>query len=261
MLNTSEGGQASLVLCEKQDGVAVLTLNRPDKLNAMSGVMRAQFGRHLQSIEADPEIRIVLLKGNGRAFCVGADTNAMPENALSWRERIHLAQQHHTALVKMDKIVIAAVQGIAAGGGASLALAADILIMADDASLRFPFVRLGLIPDGGCSFLLQSKLGAPLAHDLMLTGGVLGADEAQRYGLTRRVVPAAGLEAASQALIEELSALPAEALMLTKAVSRQTWTVGMDAALMHEADAFALASTLPGHQQARTDLLARRKLR
>ncbi|MBF6990805.1 enoyl-CoA hydratase/isomerase family protein [Cupriavidus sp. IK-TO18] len=244
------------VLLEKENGVAVLTLNRPDKLNAMSGAMRAELGIHLQSIATDPAIRIVLLQGLGRSFCGGADTDDFPETPLAWRDRILTAQLHHIALIKMSKIVIASVQGAAAGGGASLAMAADILIMADDATLRFPFVRLGLIPDGGCSFLLQSKLGVPAALDLMLTAGTMDAEEARRLGLTRRVVPRASLEEASRTLVAELLALPHESLMLTKSVSRQTWTQTMEAALGHEADAFALATAMPGHQRA---LAARRK--
>lgn len=238
------------VLFEKQDGLAVLTLNRPEKLNAISAAMRDELEQHLQAIAADDQIRIVLLRGLGRSFCVGADIGDLPASPLAWRTRILTAQRHHMALIKMNKIVIASVQGAAAGGGASLALSADILVMADDATLRFPFVRLGLIPDGGCSYLLQSKLGVPIALDLMLTGGTLDADAARRLGLTRRVVPAANLDSHSRALADELLALPHEALMLTKSVSRQTWTDTMEAALGHEADAFALATAMPGHQRA-----------
>lgn len=247
------------VLLERENGIATLTLNNPEKLNAMSAAMRAILGDHLQTIAADPDIRIVLLQGLGRAFCVGADTSDLPSTPLAWRDRILTAQLHHIALIKMNKIVIASVQGAAAGGGASLALAADILIMADDATLRFPFVRLGLIPDGGCSYLLQSKLGVPTALDLMLTGGTMDAEEARQLGLTRRVVPSTKLQEATQALIAELLALPHEALMLTKSVSRQTWTNTMEAAMGHEADAFALATAMPGHQRALAAAQARHK--
>lgn len=248
----------SCVLLEKVGGVATITLDRPDKLNALSTQMRLEFGAHLQNVAADPDIRIVVLQGEGRAFCVGADTSDLPTNALAWRDRILMAQQHHISLIKMSKIVIASVQGAAAGGGASLALAADILVMADDATLRFPFVKLGLIPDGGCSFLLQSKLGVPAALDLMLTAGALDAQEARRMGLTRRVVPASDLKSVTQSLVDSLLALPHEALLLTKSVSRQTWTQSMEAAMGHEADAFALATTMPGHLAALAAARARR---
>jgi len=239
-----------LILLEKAEGLATLTLNRPDKLNAMSAEMRAQFEAHLQSIESDDSIHVVLVQAAGRAFCVGADTASMPKEPFAWRQRVKTAQEHHSAFVNMDKIVISAVQGIAAGGGVSLALSADILVMADDASLHFPFVKLGLIPDGGCSFLLQAKLGVPVALDLMLTAGKMGAQEAQARGLTRRVVPASALHERARALADELLSLPADALTLTKAVCRQTWTTPMKASLAHELDAFSLASALPGHQKA-----------
>ena len=247
----------STVLLDRKESVAVLTLNRPDKLNAMSAHMRHEFGAHLQTIADDPSIRVVILEGRGRAFCVGADTSDLPTTPLAWRDRILMAQTHHLAMLKMSKIVVACVQGAAAGGGASLALAAVILVMAEDATLRFPFVKLGLIPDGGCSFLLQSKLGVPAALDLMLTGGTLTAAEARTQGLTRRLVPQEGLRTAAEQLAAELLSIPHEALLLTKSVCRQTWTGAMEAATSHEADAFALATTMPGHQEALATVRAR----
>ncbi|KAJ8134600.1 hypothetical protein OY671_012187, partial [Metschnikowia pulcherrima] len=153
----------------------VLTLNRPEKLNASSTTMRAEFGAHLQDIAAAPDIHVVLSQGSGRAFCVGADTGDSPTTPSAWRDRISTAQQHHMALIRMNKIVIASVQGAAAGGGAASALAADSSVMADDATSRFPFVRSGSIPDGGCSYSSQSKSGVPAASDSMLTGGAMDA--------------------------------------------------------------------------------------
>src|SRR5690606_18580240 len=111
-------------------------------------------------------------------------------------------------IARMRKPVIAAVQGTASGGGASLALAADILVMAEDAKLSFPFVRLGLVPDGGAAYLLQAKLYAAPALDLLLTGGAMTAAEAARLGLTRRVVPADRLDAESRTLAADLLKLP-----------------------------------------------------
>lgn len=247
---TGDQGGASMVLLEKKKGLAVLTLNRPEKLNAMSSQMRRDFGACLDEIEQDPDIHVVLLRGAGRSFCVGADTGDLPSSAMAWRKRVGTAQDHHTRLLKLDKIVVAAAQGAIAGGGVSLALSADILILTTDATLHFPFVRLGLIPDGGCSFLLQNKIGVPLALDLMLTAGKLDATEALQRGLTRHVVERSILDTYSRDIATKLLELPHEALVLTKAVSRQTWTGSMDASLAHELDAFALASQLPGHKQA-----------
>lgn len=242
--------QTELVHLTKTAGLGTITLARAAKLNALSNEMRAELGRHLADVAADGEVRVVLLRAQGRAFCAGADMGNTPDGALGWRERILLAQSHHLQILRMQKPVIAAVQGAAVGGGASLALAADILVMADDAKLVFPFTRLGLVPDGGAAALLQAKASPALALDLLLTGGEMTASQARQAGLTRRVVPAAGLDEAAHALAAALLALPHEGLMLTKALISQYWTAHLQNALTHEADAFALATTTEGHRRA-----------
>lgn len=234
--------------------IATITLNRPDKLNAMGAQTRALFGEHLQSVANDPGVRVLLLNAEGRAFCAGADMSSLPTDPLGWRERIMTAQRHHQLMATMNPVVIAAVQGAAAGGGAAMALAADILIMADNASLRFPFVRVGLIPDGGTAFLLQAKAGTATALDMLLSGGVMPAAEAFQRGLTRRVVPADQLLSQARELAQELVRLPAESLLLTKSLMRQTWAAGMPGVLAHEADAFALVTALPGHARAMAEI-------
>lgn len=243
----SESGTVKL---EKADALATITLSRPDKLNALSSEMRAALGTCIADVAEDNEVRVVLLRGEGRAFCAGADLVDAPSPPLAWRDRILMAQEHHVALARMRKPVVAAVQGLAVGGGASLALAADILVLADDAKLVFPFVKLGLVPDGGAAYLLQAKLHAALALDVLLSGGTVPAAEASRLGLARRVVPPEALHAESMSLVTELLSLPWEALMLTKSMCAQYWAANLQGALSHEADAFALASTTEGHRKA-----------
>ena len=237
-------------MLSKDQGMAVITLSRPEKLNALSPSMRCSFGECLADVAEDQAVKVVLLRGEGRAFCAGADLVDAPQTPLGWRDRILTAQAHHLSIARMRKPVIAAVQGAAVGGGASLALAADILIMAENARLVFPFVRLGLVPDGGVAYFLQAKLHAAAALDLLLTGGTMTAKEAERLGLTRRVVPVDQLDTASQALAAELCEIPWEAAMLTKALCTQYWAHGLERALSHEADAFALASSTEGHKTA-----------
>lgn len=248
--HTDSGSGPVLASLAREGGLAVLTLARPDKLNALNIAMRRQIGACLGDVAADPAMRVLLIRGEGRAFCAGADIADAPREPLAWRNRILEAQSQHLAIMRMPKIVIAAVQGVAAGGGASLALSADILILAQDARLSFPFVRLGVVPDGGAAYLLQAKLGVPAALDLLLSGGSLGAAEAERSGLTRRVVPAERLEDTARSLAAELLALPHEALVLTKSLCRHYWSATLDAALAHEADAFALATATEGHKRA-----------
>lgn len=238
------------ILLEKKDGLAVITLDHPKKLNALSSGLRKKFGESLAAVSEDDEIKVVLLRAEGRAFCAGADLQDAPDTPLGWRDRVLLAQKHHIAIARMGKPVIASVQGAAVGGGASLALAADILIMADDAKLVFPFVRLGLVPDGGMAYLLQTKLNAAIALELLLSGGTIKADEAHRVGLTRHLVPASELSDFSEKYARDLCKLPWEAVMLTKALCAQQWAAGLERTLAHEADAFALASSTEGHQNA-----------
>ena len=241
---------AGIVTLERDGAVAVLRLCRPERLNALSAAMRRAIAERLAEVAADPDISVLLLRGEGRAFCAGADLDDLPEDPFIWRERVLVAQAQHLALIRMDKIVIAAVQGVAIGGGASFALAADILMLAEDARLGFPFVRLGILPDGGAAFMLQARLGSAVALDLLLSGGGLSAGEAERLGMTRRVVPVAGFDDTAMALARELAALPREALMLTKSLCRQRWGQGLDNALSHEADALALVSTSASHRAA-----------
>lgn len=245
--STTKDGTVS---CEVSGAVATLILRRPGRLNALSGHMRAAFGRALSQVEAAEGVRVVLIFGEGRAFCAGGDLDSFPSTPFAWRARLRGAQDHHARMVRSDKIFIAAVQGAAAGGGASLALASDILVMAEGAKIVFPFVTLGLVPDGGASLLLTAKLGPALATDLLLSGGTLTAPEAKAAGLTRRVVPDDDLRGAAKALAAELAAIPDGALALTKNLIRGTWADRMQASFDHEVDGMALAAGLPGHKEA-----------
>lgn len=243
----NEQGEVRL---EQSEGLGIITLSRPQKLNALSPHMRISLGTCLSQVAQDTSIKLVLIRAEGTDFCTGADLVGAPTEPLAWRERIQMAQAHHLTIIRMNKPVIAAVQGRAIGGGASLALAADVMVMAEDAKLVFPFVRLGVVPDGGASALLQAKTSPATAIDLMLTAGTLTAQEALRIGLTRRVVPAQDLQGGSLSLAKEMLKLPWEALMLTKALCAQHWARGLEPVLAHEAEAFALATSTQGHQRA-----------
>lgn len=237
-------------LIEKTGPLATITLNRPHKANALSVAMRASLEERLKDVAVDETIDVVLIQAEGQSFCGGLDLQDLPDNPSSWRERVLAAQMNHLAVVHSPKVVIAAVQGAVVGGGASLALSADILVMSTDAKFSFPFLRLGIIPDGGSSYFLQAKLGVPIALDLLLTAGTLGAEEAARLGLTRRVVPASELRTSAAALAQELARLPREARMLTKSLCRRFWAPGLEDYLAHEADAFAFSASTPGHRTA-----------
>ena len=239
---------ADIVQLQSRDRIAIITLNRPQQRNALSIEMRSMLAKHLD--ELDDSVRVVVLRGEGAAFCAGADLGDVPDSPMAWRDRIITAQTQHLRIINMKQTVIAAVQGAAFGGGASLALAADILVMDENASLGFPFVKLGVVPDGGASFLLQVKASPAIALDVLLSGGVIQAKEARALGLTRRVVAAGELEKHVMKIAEELASLPAEALQLTKSLCAQAWAAHLSGALRHEADAFGLATASEGHRTA-----------
>lgn len=235
---------------EQRGGLAIISMNRPDKSNALSRAMRASLQRHLDRANADASVHCVLLRAEGDRFCSGLDLTDLPDSAEEWRSRVIAAQRNHTSIVRSTKTVIAAVQGAVVGGGASLALSADILIMAQDAFLSFPFVRLGIVADGGSSYFLQAKLGVPLATDLLLSAGRIDAASAKQHGLTLRVVPPSELMSAALALATELQALPHESLAFTKQLCQQHWIGGLDDALAREVELFVQSTDTLGHRAA-----------
>ena len=252
-----EQSMGAVVALEKQGALAKVTLNRPEKLNALTQEMRELLASIAIEINEDKNIKVVLINANGKAFCAGADLVDSPDEPLAWRRRVQLAQRQHFLFSKMDKIVVAAVQGPTVGGGAALAFSADIVLMADDARFSFPFVHIGFTPDGGMGYLLTKKLGPAMAMDLLLTGDSLGAAEAKSHGLTRRVVAVAELQQEAEKLCQQLLNTPYEALMLTKNLCHQSWANELDSYLGHEANAIALAASTESHRQALAGLRAR----
>ncbi|MGZ4681828.1 MAG: enoyl-CoA hydratase/isomerase family protein [Acidimicrobiales bacterium] len=188
----------STVLLETvRPGVALLTLNRPDRLNAMSSELVGDLHARLDEVAADPECRVVILTGAGRGFCAGLDlkesVRAPGTDGLGSTQAGMATQQYIASLIphlrSLRQPVIAAVNGPAAGGGLAIALGSDIRIAARTARFNVAFVRIGLSGcDIGVSWMLPRLVGASRAHELMLTGRIIDADEAERIGLVVRVV-------------------------------------------------------------------------
>ncbi|MEU5209627.1 enoyl-CoA hydratase-related protein [Streptomyces sp. NPDC020742] len=225
------GPADSLVLHTTDNGVSWLTLNRPDALNALTPDQRELLIDRLADASADPDVRAVVLTATGRGFCAGADLRGAPANgspaagAPATGERItgdvarmirQGAQRLIAAVQDCEKPVIAAVNGTAAGLGAHLALACDLVLAAASARFIEVFVRRGLVPDGGGAYLLPRLIGPQRAKELMFFGDALPAAEAERLGLVNRVVPDEELTATARAWAERLAAGPTRALALTK---------------------------------------------
>ena len=215
------------LLAHEEDGVAVITLNRPQARNAMSAAMNGALATVLDRVERDAAIRCVVLTGAGGAFCAGGDVKGMAARGgvedgpgPSLDERIHdqRLNQRGTAgrVYLMPKPVVASLPGPAAGAGLSLALSADLRIMADSAFITTAFARVGFSGDYGGSFFLSNLVGSGKAKELYFLSDRVAADECLRLGIANRVVPAEQLEAETMALARRLASGPTVAYRYMK---------------------------------------------
>lgn len=238
------------------DGVARITLDRPEAGNALTPDQRDRLIDLFDEASADLAVRVVVLGANGKHFCTGADLRAprpaepprpegAPERALGdvGRTIRRGAQRLVTSIVDCEKPVIAAVGGTAAGLGAHLALACDLVVAADTARFIEVFVRRGITPDGGGAYLLPRLIGPAKTKELMFFGDDLPADEAERIGLINKVVPADGLDAAVDEWASRLAVAPTKAVSLTKWLVNRSLDSDRVTAFADEAWAQDMAST------------------
>ncbi|MEU6079203.1 enoyl-CoA hydratase-related protein [Streptomyces sp. NPDC047108] len=227
MTASPEKSLETLVLHTTDNGVSWITLNRPEAMNAVSWDQRERVIALLEAASADPGVRAVVITGTGKGFCAGADLRGAPANTgeRAAEERIagdvartirRGAQRLVAAVLDCEKPVIAAVNGTAAGLGAHLALACDLVLAVESARFIEVFVRRGLVPDGGGAYLLPRLVGPQRAKELMFFGDAVPASHAERLGLVNRVVAEGELEKTARAWAERLATGPTRALALTK---------------------------------------------
>jgi 2-(1,2-epoxy-1,2-dihydrophenyl)acetyl-CoA isomerase len=209
------------ILLSAEGGIATLTLNRPDKLNAFAGRMRDEIFEGLEDLGAYPSLRVIVITGAGRGFCSGADVGYLRElldrgDAETFEKLLDAGRRVVTAIRELPIPVIASVNGAAAGGGLNLALACDIRIASDRATFGQTFTRIGLAPDWGGLHFLPRLVGEAKALELMMTGEMIGAEEALRIGLVNAVVPADELAAETGRLAAAIAAKPPVSLRAIK---------------------------------------------
>lgn len=245
---------------ETADGVATLTLDRPDALNSLTVGLKHELLGAFATIAADPTIRAVVLTGAGRAFCAGQDLRERLEpDAAPLADEIRLRYNPLIrAMRDLPKPIVAAVNGIAAGAGASLAFACDVRIAAEGASFLLAFGRVGLVPDSGATWLLPRLVGGAKAAELALLGEPLSAAGAERFGLVARVVPVAEVVAEAQAVATRLAAGAPRALALTKAALDRSWTNAFADQLELEADLQREAGATADHAEGIAAFLEKR---
>jgi 2-(1,2-epoxy-1,2-dihydrophenyl)acetyl-CoA isomerase len=218
--------EENILLLEKNEGIGIITLNRPDKLNAFNDELTFKLKDALKETERDHNIRAVILTGAGRGFCSGQDLQARGLHDQGHRPSLGISIRHRynpiiLKIRSMEKPVIAAVNGVAAGAGASLAFVCDFRIVSDKGYFVQSFTKVGLIPDSGSTFFLPRLIGITRAFELMLTAEKLEAEEALRLGLVNKVVPQDKLMDEAMSFAQRLAAGPSLAYGLTKrAVNR-----------------------------------------
>lgn len=246
---------ASHVRVEVDDGVGTLTLDRPEKLNALVGSMRDEITGGIERLATDDAVRAVILTGAGRAFCAGADvgylmrlieTKAVEEAV----ELVEAGRRVVTAIREMPKPVIAAINGPAAGGGANLALSCDLRLASERASIGQTFNRIGLHPDWGGTYAVPRLVGPAKAAELFFFAEMVPADEAERIGLVNRVVPHDELMPAAREWAARLARKPALPLRLAKRALRRSLEATLEEMLDYETEAqracFESADALEG---------------
>lgn len=208
----------SFILAEIKSGVAHLTLNRPEKFNAFNRAMALELQQQLDATATDESVRCVLITGTGKAFCAGQDLGEVTgDNPASFEV---ILKEHYNPIIRKirnhPKPVIAAVNGVAAGAGANLAICCDIVVAADNATFVQAFSKIGLIPDCGGTFFLPRLIGMQKATALMMLGDKVSAEEAEKLGMIYRHYPAEAFMNEAILLAENLAKMPTKAFTLTK---------------------------------------------
>jgi len=258
------------VLHQVTDSVSWITLNRPDAHNAISPDQRDRVIDLLAQASADLGIRAVVLTANGKGFCTGADLRARrtpdprpddaPERAAGEVSRLIAqgAQRLVTSILDCEKPVIGAINGTAAGIGAHMAFACDLVIAAETASFIEVFVRRGLVPDGGGTYLLPRLIGLQKAKELMFFGDKLSATDAAELGLVNKVVPTDELTAVATQWAERLAQGPTRSISMTKALLNRSLDVDRTTALAEEAAAQEINMTTADANEGVASFVERR---
>jgi 2-(1,2-epoxy-1,2-dihydrophenyl)acetyl-CoA isomerase len=220
------------ILFEAEERVAKITLNRPEAMNALNNKMVEELIVAIDQVEKSGDFGVLVITGKGRAFCAGGDVKVI--GAQEWPIN---PSQIILRLANLEKLVISAVNGVAAGGGCNLALVGDFIIASDQARFIQSFVRIGLVPDLGGMYFLPRLVGMAKAKELMFTGKTINAREAERIGMVSKVIPMAKFEATVNGLAKKLAVGPYKSLSLIKKILN--WGQQSDLKTVMELEYFA----------------------
>jgi enoyl-CoA hydratase/carnithine racemase len=255
----------TLIDLSVESAIATITLNRPDKRNAMSDAMRSEFIEALERVAADKSIKALVLTGAGKGFCAGGDISGMekrmnaPAGEVGFNGWHRQQRVHHTQalLHTMPKPVIAAVNGAASGLGADTALACDFIIASEWASFTWSYIHRGIVPDGGGMYFLPRRVGLAHAKALIFTGRKVEVDEAVTLGIVDRKTSADTLLADAQAWAAELGAGSSTALALTKTILNQSFELSSHDVFAQGSQAQGICYTSTEHRESVMAFLAK----
>ncbi|MCD6445911.1 enoyl-CoA hydratase/isomerase family protein [Candidatus Bathyarchaeota archaeon] len=253
--------QFKYVIYEKNDGVATITLNRPEALNAFNDEVVNEVLQALEDAEKDENIRVVVLTGAGeKAFSAGADIKTMKGfNALKARELSLLGEKLCSTIEKLEKPVIAAINGYALGGGLEVAMACDLRLASEKAKMGQTEINIGLIPGWGGTQRLTRLIGKTKAKELIFTGKIIDAKTAEQIGLVNMVIPAEQFRETVQKFARELASKAPIALKIAKALINKGADMSLDAAIALEREGFGVIGSTEDLQEGVTAFIEKRK--
>ncbi|WNM19093.1 enoyl-CoA hydratase-related protein [Flavobacterium capsici] len=245
-----------------ENKIAFIILNRPDVFNSFNREMALSMQEKLDNCASDSNIRAIVISGNGKAFCAGQDLKEVTEPELNPGFR-KILEEHYNPIIKkirtIEKPIIAAVNGVAAGAGANIALACDVVVAVESASFIQAFSKIGLIPDSGGTFFLPRLIGFQKASALMMLGDKVSAVEALNMGMIYKIFPTGLFEEEVKSLAETLANMPTKALGLTKRLLNQSMTNDLVAQLDLESDLQIEASSSNDYKEGVTAFVEKRK--
>ena len=249
-----------MILFEKIDAVGKITLNRPEKYNSFVREMALSFQNTLANCESDNSIRCILITGAGKAFCAGQDLKEAIDPQGPEIEQI--VREHYNPIIKriceIEKPVIAAVNGVAAGAGANLALACDIVTATQSAKFIQAFSKIGLIPDSGGTYFLPRLIGLPKATAFMMTGEPVSSEKAEAIGMIYAVYEDAEFESKTLELARSIAAMPTKGLGYTKRLLNQSFNNSLEDQLDLEAATQSLSAHTDDHKEGIQAFLEKR---
>lgn len=244
-----------------EQGVATITLNRPDVYNALNDEITYELQDALKAVAKDAQVRVVVLTGEGKAFCSGQDLKAASgDQKRSFLQSLHKRYNPIvSAMRNLPKPIVCRLNGVAAGAGCSLALACDVIVASEEATLIEVFINIGLVPDSGSSYFLPRTVGMNKAFELCSMGNRVKAAEAVSIGLINKAVPAAELDAAAKFYTDYFAKAPTKSIGLIKKMLNKSATSTLEEMLEYEAYCQEIAGTSNDYKEGVTAFLEKRK--